>query len=77
MASLDTATLKRLLLGADLLGEVALQANLRDQVALGLEPVHVLLLAGEDGLEQQTAAVVALGDADIVDEVVAEVEVPG
>ena len=47
----------------DLLGEVALLADLADDVQLALEPVGAVLLAHQDLLEQLARAVVALLDA--------------
>ena len=48
----------------DLLGQVVLAAGLLDLGELGLEPVDVLLLVGEDRLEQLLAALVLELDAD-------------
>ena len=47
----------------ELLGEVALVADLADRLLLGLQPVDVVLLAGQDLGEELAGAVVALGDA--------------
>src|SRR5690606_37141206 len=55
----------------EVLGEVVLEPDLRDDPLLGLDPVEVLLLVGEEVLEQLAGAVVALGDRELDAAVVA------
>ena len=55
-----TAAEPQLSLLVDLLGQIALRADLLDDVELGLEPVGAVLLAVQNLLEELAAAVVAL-----------------